>query len=90
MDQSIPSATSANGSWSADDGFVSFSFDTANLDLDPSSFGFYWTMYCGNDVIERLDPVTAPEADTADVFLLGLGMIGLVVMRRKTVGKMVS
>jgi hypothetical protein len=91
VDTSRASATNTTGSWTVGDGFLSFSFDVADLDLDPNSFGFHWTMYCGNDVIEGLDPVTVPEPESADVFLLGLGLIALVVMRqRKTAEKLVS
>lgn len=91
VNTSLATATSDTGTWTIGDDFLSFSFDTAGLDLDPNSFGFHWTMYCGNDVIEGLDPVTVPEPESADVFLLGLGLIALVVMRqRKTSGKLVS
>jgi len=85
------SATNTTGTWTVGNGFLSFSFDTSGLDLDPDNFGFHWTMYCGNDVIEGLGPVTVPEPATADVFLLGLGLIALVVMRqRKAAAKLVS
>jgi hypothetical protein len=48
-------------------------------------------MYCGNDVIEGLGPVTVPEPETADVFLLGLGLISLVMLRqRKAAAKLAS
>ena len=75
----------------AGDGFLSFSFDTAGLNLDPTSLGFHWTMYCGNDVIEGLGRATAvPEPAPVGFFLLGLGLIGLGAMRqRKTARDMV-
>jgi len=85
VNKSLATATNDTGSWTVGDGFLNFSFDTAGLDLNPSSFGFHWTMYCGNDVIEGLDPVTVPEPKPAGIFLLGIGLIGLgVVRRRKT------
>jgi hypothetical protein len=40
-------------------------------------------MYCGNDVIEGLDPVTVPEPQPAGMFLFGMGLIGLVVARQR-------
>jgi len=84
VNKSLATATNATGSWTVGDGFLRFSFDTAGLDLDPTSFGFHWTMYCGNDVIEGLDPVTAvPEPKPAGIFLLGIGLIGLGVMQRR-------
>jgi hypothetical protein len=83
VNTSLATATSTTGSWTVGDGFLSFSFDTAGLDLDPNSFGFHWTMYCGNDVIEGLDPATVPEPQPAGIFLLGIGLIGLGVMRRR-------
>ncbi len=83
VDKSRATATNDTGSWTVGDGFLSFSFDTAGLDLDPNSFGFHWTMYCGNDVIEGLDPLTVPEPKPAGIFLLGIGLIGLGVLRRR-------
>lgn len=92
VDKSLATATTNQGTWTVGDGFVSFSFDTAGLDLDPNNFGFHWTMYCGNDVIEGLGQATAvPEPAPVGLFLLGIGVIGLGVMRqRKTVPDMVS
>ena len=85
VNKPLATATNDTGTWTVGDGFLNFSFDTAGLDLNPSSFGFHWTMYCGNDVIEGLDPVTVPEPKPAGIFLLGIGLIGLgVVRRRKT------
>ncbi|GAA0242975.1 PEP-CTERM sorting domain-containing protein [Rhodanobacter caeni] len=91
VDTSRAVATNTTGTWTVGNGFLSFSFDTSDLDLNPNSFGFHWTMYCGNDVIEGLDPVTVPEPETADVFLLGLGLISLVMLRqRKAAAKLAS
>ena len=83
VNKSLATATDNTGSWTVGDGFLSFSFDTAGLDLNPNSLGFHWTMYCGNDVIEGLAPVTVPEPAPAGIFLLGIGLIGLGVMRRR-------
>jgi hypothetical protein len=83
VNKSLATATNNTGSWIVGDDFLSFSFDTSGLDLNPSSFGFHWTMYCGNDVIEGLDSATVPEPKAAGIFLLGIGLIGLGVMRRR-------
>ncbi len=83
VNKSLATATSNTGSWTVGDGFLSFSFDTAGLDLDPRNFGFDWTMYCGNDAIQGLGHATVPEPTPAGIFLLGLGLIGLGVMRRR-------
>ncbi|CAM5473964.1 PEP-CTERM sorting domain-containing protein [Rhodanobacter lindaniclasticus] len=83
VNTSRASATNNTGSWNVGNGFLSFTFDTAGLDLNPASFGFHWTMYCGNDVIEGLDPVTVPEPKSISIFMLGIGLIGLGVMRRR-------
>jgi hypothetical protein len=83
VNKSRATATNNTGSWTVGSDFLSFSFDTTGLNLDPNSFGFHWTMYCGNDVIEGLDPVTVPEPKPAGIFLLGLGLIGLGVMRQR-------
>jgi hypothetical protein len=83
VNKSAATATNNTGSWTVGNGFLSFSFDTTGLGLDPENFGFHWTMYCGNDVIEGLDPVTVPEPQPAGMFLFGMGLIGLVVARQR-------
>lgn len=84
VDKSGATATNNTGFWTVGNGFLSFSFDTTGLDLDPNSFGFHWTMYCGNDVIEGLDPTTeVPEPAPVGLFLLGIGLIGLGVVRQR-------
>lgn len=83
VNKSRATALDNTGSWTVGNGFLSFTFDMEGLDLDPNSFGFHWTMYCGNDVIEGLDPVTVAEPESAGIFLLGIGLIGLGLMRRR-------
>ena len=83
VNKSRATATNNTGSWTVGDGFLSFSFDIAGLDLNPSSFGFHWTMYCGNDVIEGLDPISVPEPKSVSIFLLGIGLIGVAAVRRR-------
>jgi hypothetical protein len=48
-------------------------------DIDVSTWGYHWTMACGNDVVEGGHPVPEP----ATMFLLGLGLAGLAGVRRK-------
>ena len=84
VDKSLATATSDAGSWTVGAGFLTFSFDIAGLDLDPNNFGFHWTMYCGNDVIEGLGHATkVPEPAPLGLFLFGAGLIGLGVMRQR-------
>lgn len=60
---------------------VSYTFNTAGLGLG-DKFGLHWTMRCGNDVIEGLDPIP-PVPEPASMTLLGLGLLGLGVVSRK-------
>ena len=84
VNTSMATATNNTGTWTVGNGFLSFSFDTAGLNLDPRNFGFHWTMYCGNDVIEGLGQATAvPEPGPVGLFLLGLGVIGLGAVRQR-------
>lgn len=84
VNKHLATATGDTGSWSVGDGFLSFSFDIAGLGLDPNSLGFHWTMYCGNDVIEGLDQATSvPEPKSAGLFLFGIALIGVGVLRRR-------
>jgi len=84
VDTPLATATKNTGSWTVGDGFLSFSLDTAGLDLDPDNLGFHWTMYCGNDVIEGLGhAAVVPEPKPFGFFLLGIGLIGLGVMRQR-------
>ena len=74
-----------SGTWSvipgtsSSQGYLSFTFDIAGLNLDPNNLGFHWDMSCGNDTIEG--KVSVPEPGT--VALLGLGLIGLGFVRRR-------
>lgn len=84
VDTHKATATNDTGTWTVGDGFLSFSFDIAGLDLDPDNLGLHWTMYCGNDVIEGLTAATAvPEPKPLGFFFVGLGLIGLAVVRRR-------
>ena len=67
---------------------MSFSFDISGLNLDTRNLGFDWTMYCGNDVIQGLNtPINVPEPSSTGIYLLGLGLIGLGVTRRRKTGQ---
>lgn len=91
VDKSSAIATSTTGSWTVGSDFLSFSFDTTGLSIDPEDLGFHWAMYCGNDTIEGLASATVPEPKPLGFFLLGLGLIGLgVVRQRKSARQTVS
>jgi hypothetical protein len=84
VDTSLATATNDSGSWTVGNGFVSFSFDTTGLNIDPSNFGFHWTMYCGNDVIEGFSDATpVPEPEPFGLFLFGIGLVGLGAVRQR-------
>lgn len=88
VNKSKATATGNTGTWTVGNGFLSFSFDTAGLGLDVNSFGFDWTMYCGNDVIQGLaDPTVVPEPAPVGLFLVGMGLIGLGVVRRRKIAQ---
>jgi hypothetical protein len=48
--------------------------------LDPDKIGYHWTMGCGNDVVEGGG---TPVPEPSIMFLLGLGLVGLLRFRRK-------
>ncbi|WP_329740865.1 PEP-CTERM sorting domain-containing protein [Dyella sp. A6] len=86
VNKSLATATNTTGTWTVGNGFLSFSFDTLGLNLDTNDLGFHWTMYCGNDVIEGQDaPTQVPEPSSVYIFLLGLALVGVGVMRRRRV-----
>jgi len=61
-----------------------FTFDLSNIAGLAQTFGFaaHWTMSCGNDEVEGSTQVTR-VAEPGSLILLGLGLIGLVVTRRR-------
>ncbi|MCK5826660.1 MAG: PEP-CTERM sorting domain-containing protein, partial [Desulfuromusa sp.] len=59
---------------------VSFNLDDI-YGLDFTGLDVHWTMSCGNDAIDGSAPASVPEPAT--MVLLGSGLIGLALYRRK-------
>lgn len=62
------------------------SFDLTNTSLveqylTAKEYGFHWNMTCGNDTIEG--GATAPVPEPSTVMLLGAGMLGMAIIRKR-------
>lgn len=61
-----------------------FTFDLSSIPGLSQTFGFaaHWTMSCGNDEVEGSTQIVR-VAEPGSLLLLGLGLLGLVVTRRR-------
>ena len=62
------------------DGTLIFSFSSSDFLLDLDQIGYHWTMMCGNDIVEGGG---TPIPEPATMLLLGFGLLGLGLARRK-------
>lgn len=71
------------GTWSIDKATNTLLFDLNFLEqfANVSDYGFHWGMSCGNDVIEG--GATAPVPEPSTFVLLGAGLLGAGLVRRR-------
>jgi len=84
----------ADGTSARNGDLYSMNFNIAEMfaDQDILDFGFHWTMTCANDIIEgpgglAIDKSYAQVPEPGTVMLLGVGLVGLVSIKRKQANK---